>query len=235
MLAYEMRSMAIPSQPIKSRPKFTFFDGLSEADTGAVLAAARRKKITADHVVIQAGEPARHMFLLEAGRAKYYRLSKGGDEVLLGLLCAGDVFGVGTLLGHPLPYIGTAEAVQDCALYVWERSQMRHLAQRYPQLAENSLRTLLQYMATHADHFVGLITENAEQRLEHALLHMGNRTGQIHPDGVEVEVTNEQLSALAHVSRFTVSRLLSKLGHSGAVAKKRGKILIHSPEALLVE
>lgn len=223
------------SSVAENRALGRFFAGLTEIDMGAVLGGAHRKKITAGHQVIRSGDPARQMFLLDAGCAKYYRLSKSGDEVLLRLLYPGDVFGLGTLLGHSFPYIGSAEAIQDSELYVWERTQIRHLAHRYPQLAENSLRIVLDYVATHADHFVSLVTQTAEQRLEHALLYMGHRTGQIHPDGVEVQVTNEQLGALAHVSPFTVSRLLSKLGHSGAVAKKRGKVLIHSPEALLVE
>ena len=53
--------------------------------------------------------------------------------------------------------------------------------------------------------------------------------------GVQVDVTNGQLGALADISSFTTSRLLSGWERQGAVSKSRGKVLIHSPEALVVD
>jgi hypothetical protein len=50
-----------------------------------------------------------------------------------------------------------------------------------------------------------------------------------------VQVTNEDLSALAHVSPFTASRLVDKWKRSGRVQKKRGKVLIHSSELLVAD
>jgi CRP-like cAMP-binding protein len=78
-----------------------------------------------------------------------------------------------------------------------------------------------------------LLTLNAAERLAQAMFHLGKQTGKIVPTGVEIEATNEELSELAHVSRFTVSRLLNKWARAGVVAKSRGKVFIYSPEKLL--
>jgi len=64
---------------------------------------------------------------------------------------------------------------------------------------------------------------------------LGHESGEVHPDGVEIRTTNNELSGLADISRFTASRALSGWVRSGTITKGRGRILLHSPEALLVD
>jgi CRP-like cAMP-binding protein len=94
---------------------------------------------------------------------------------------------------------------------------------------------LIDYLKAYAERHAGLLTKTAEQRLADKLLDLGYRSGREHPKGVEVEVTNEQLGSLADVSLFTASRLLSGWERKGAVLKERGKVVIRSPEALVVD
>jgi CRP-like cAMP-binding protein len=51
---------------------------------------------------------------------------------------------------------------------------------------------------------------------------------------IEFDVTNEELASAANITPFTASRLLSKWQTSRAVVKRRGKILLRSPERLLL-
>jgi CRP/FNR family transcriptional regulator, nitrogen oxide reductase regulator len=213
----------------------SLFMGIAEKDSRSILAEASRKRTPAGQVVISEGEKAERFFLLGSGRAKYYRLTRLGDEVLLWSLSSGDAFGLGSLLKHPLRYIGSAEATKDCEIYIWEHKVIRNLARKHSLLAENSLHIVLRYLAAHTDRLVSLITETAEQRLARALLHHAHRTGRVNALGVEVDATNEHMGALANVNPFTVSRLLKKWERSGIVAKKRGKILIHCPEKLVAD
>ena len=219
----------------KSAAGSSLFSGLTDDDTKAILGAASRQKVLAGRVIIEGGEEANRLFVLDSGRAKYYRLTKLGDEVLLWSLSPGDVFGLGSLLRHPMRYIGSAEATTDSELYVWDRDVIVPLARKYPQLAETSLQIVLHYLSMHADRLVTLITGNAEQKLARALLHLGDESGRASAKGVEVDATNEHMGALANVSPFTASRLLKKWERSGTITKKRGKIAIHYPEELVVD
>ena len=200
-----------------------------------IFAATTREKIPKGRIVIRQGEKANRLYLLSAGYAKYYRLTKRGNEVLLWSLSSGDTFGLVTLLREPPPYIGTAEATRECDLYSWEHAAIRSLARKYPQLAENSLRIVLQYLSNHAERLASLVSETAEQRLARALLHLGHNNGCASGKGVQVEATNEHIGALANVSPFTASRLLKKWERAGAVVKRRGEILIHHPEKLVID
>jgi CRP-like cAMP-binding protein len=120
-------------------------------------------------------------------------------------------------------------------MLVWEHASIRRLAIRHPQVADNALRIVLHYLKRYVDRHVGLVTKTAEQRLAETLLSLGHRTGRTLPAGVQVDVTNGQLGALADVSPFTASRLLSGWEEKGTVSKSRGKVLIHLPEALVVD
>jgi CRP-like cAMP-binding protein len=210
------------------------FSGIHEDAIAEIVAAAHMRKVAAKRMMFAEGDKATHLFLQRTGRCRYFRLMKTGEEVLLHLLAPGDIFGIGAILKHPYPYIGCAEAVSDAEVLVWDHASIRKFATHYPQLADNALRIVLQYLTRYVNRHVGLVTQTAKQRLADTLVILGHRTGQILPTGVQVDVTNGQLGALADISSFTTSRLLSAW-ERGAVSKFRGRVLIHSPEALVVD
>jgi CRP-like cAMP-binding protein len=174
-----------------------FLEGLEKSAIESIVAAAQVRQIAAKRTILTEGEPASHLFLLRTGQARYYKLTKTGNEILLHLLLPGDVFGLGTLLKHPPDYLGSGETLSDCELLAWEHTSIRKLAKDYPQLAENALRIVVSYLKSYSDRHAGLVATSAQQRLAAALLNLGHRTGRVNPQGVEVETTNAQLSALA--------------------------------------
>jgi CRP-like cAMP-binding protein len=212
-----------------------FLAGMAKKQVSEIVGAAEIKKIGTRNIVMTEGSRPSHLFLLKSGRAKFYRVSRTGDEVLLALLTPGDVFGLGSLLARPAPYIGTAETTRDCELLVWKQARIRALAREYPHLAQNALGIVLRYLATHFDRLFGLVACTASERLARIVLHLAERIGEVAPTGIEIVTTNENLGALANISPFTVSRLLTDFARTGALTKSRGKVFIHSPERLIVD
>src|SRR5881628_1791336 len=198
-----MRAMNPPVPP-------KFLSGLTAAQRGVVLQSAELRKVRADRVIFRTGDPAANLFLLKEGRAKYYRLTKKGEEVVLWWLTAGDTFGIGTLLAMPINYIGTAQALDECELLVWSRNRIRMLAEKHRILAQNALHIILYCLAAYTERLVGLATGTAEERLAYTLLQLARRAGHMRPDGAELTILNEQLARLASVSSFTASRQLKE-------------------------
>jgi CRP-like cAMP-binding protein len=209
--------------------------GLEENSVGLILGAAQRRQTSANATIVTTGDKATELFLISQGRIRYYKPTRSGDEVLLGLLLPGDVFGLGTLLKHPPPYLGSAETLSECELFVWGDTSIRKFARAYPQLVENSLRVVLHYLKAYVEKQVGILTKSAEHRLADVLLALAERSGQVTPSGVEVDATNEQLSSLAHISPFTTSHLLTGWRRKGVVSKRSRKVFLHAPEALVLE
>jgi CRP-like cAMP-binding protein len=212
-----------------------FLAGLEQAATRAIRGAAEFRWVAAKHEITTEGHPASHLFLIQSGRARYCHLTKNGDSVLLAQLAPGDVIGLIALLKSPAAYMATAEASSNCELLVLDRTRVRQFVSIYPQLGENGLRISLAYLKNYIERHVGLVTETAAERLARTLLKLGQYSGEIHPDGIEVRTTNDELSALADISRFTASRTLSEWVRAGAISKGRGRILLHAPEALMID
>jgi CRP/FNR family transcriptional regulator, nitrogen oxide reductase regulator len=212
-----------------------FLAGLERSAINGILGAAEFRWVPAKHAVTNGGDPATHLFLLQSGRARYCHLTRKGDLVLLAPLVPGDVIGLMVLLKNPATYIATAEAVSDCELMVWDRARVRQFVSLYPLLGENGLRIAFGYLQNYIERHVALATESATERLAKTLLKLGQQSGKFHPDGVEIHTTNDELSALADISRFTASRTLSEWVRSGTISKGRGRVLLHAPEALMVD
>jgi len=76
-------------------------------------------------------------------------------------------------------------------------------------------------------------SQTAQQRLARMLVESARQLGCAGADGIEFDLTNEQLAEMANVSLFTASRQLSEWERQGILAKSRGKVLLRSPERLV--
>ena len=118
---------------------------------------------------------------------------------------------------------------------MWDRNTIQGLAARYPRLKDNALLIASEYLAEQLESYLTLTRHNARQRLVHVLTTIAPSIGRKVSDGVELDVTNEELANTANVTLFTASRLLSKWQRSGDVLKSRGKLLLRRPERLITQ
>jgi len=172
-------------------------------------------------------------FLLTKGRARFFFIAEGGRKLLLHWLVPGEIFGGAALQPEPAPYIVGTEMVQDATALVWERSSIRRLAGKYPRLLDNALPIFADYLVIYVAAHVALTCRNARQRLAEVLITLARAIGHTTREGIELDVTNEELANASNVTIFTASRLLNEWQRLGALAKSRGKLLIRSPERLI--
>lgn len=213
--------------------KSRFLEGLSPLDLKVILTAARQRHFTSNSVVVCQGNPADHLFLLTKGRARFFFNTQEGKKVILLWLTAGEIFGGAALLSNPSSYLVSTETLKDTSMLVWDRATLRNLAPRYPRLLENAMLIAYDYLAWYVADHVALISHTARQRLAGVLVCLAQTIGEKVPGGFEFDATNEELAGAANVTAFTASRLLSEWQDKGAVLKRRGKVLLRSPERLL--
>jgi CRP-like cAMP-binding protein len=211
-----------------------FFADLDRRSMNLVVASAESLQVAAKHEIFSFGQPAARFFMVKTGRVEYYRVTDSGAQISLYLLTDGDIFGINALIKQRAVYQANAAAVSDCELLVWKKAAIRGLAAKHPQLAENALRIVLEYLKSYTERHINLMSKTAEQRIAIILLDLARRIGQPRPHGIEIEITNEQISNFADVTRFTTSRLLKTFERSGILSKIRGKVVIHAPEALAI-
>ena len=210
-----------------------FLEGLTAPQREAVLAAGTLRHIRANTVVTHEGHSADHLYLLVKGRARFFYITEEGKKLILLWLTPGELFGGRTLLLTPSTYLVSTETVKDSWVIGWNRSTIRGLAMRYPRLLDNAILEASDYLASQLGTYVTLTTHNAKQRLLHLLTTLAPHIGREVPEGIELDVTNEELANAANITLFTASRLLSEMQRKGVLLKKRGKVVLRSPEQLL--
>jgi len=219
---------------IQDRIKSPFLEGLAPPELNVILAAARQCRFQAGTVVTWRGTPADRVFLLVTGRARFFVLTPEGRKILLLWLAEGEIFGAAATLRRPSDYIVSTETVKDSTVLAWNRSTIRRLGMRYPRLLENLLLTSAEYLSFYVATHMALTCRTAAQRLASVLLSLTQGIGRTVRSGVEIDVSNEELAQAANVTHFTASRLISTWQKQGALAKTRGKILLHSSGKLLL-
>ncbi|HWY57866.1 MAG TPA: Crp/Fnr family transcriptional regulator [Terriglobales bacterium] len=212
--------------------KSRFLQGLEKPELESILPTASQRRLLANSVVQNQGEPASRLFLLTSGRARYFYITEDGRKILFLWLRPGDIFGGGALLAQPLSYLVNVETVKDSQMLVWDRTTIRSLAARYPRLRENALSIAWDYFTYYVATHTALVSNTARERLARVLVNLANGIGHEAPGGIQLEVTNEDLANEANVTVFTASRLLSEWQRNGAILKSRGKILLRLPERL---
>jgi CRP/FNR family transcriptional regulator, nitrogen oxide reductase regulator len=227
-----MPGSGIASVSVEFRSQF--LDGLTPADRKTILAAATQRRFLANSVITNQGHPADHLFLLRKGLARYFFVTGEGKKLLFRWLGPEDLFGGRTVLSSHSSYLFSTEAVTDISVLVWDRSTIRGLIARYPRLLENALLTASDYLAWHLTSHIGLACHTARQRVAQVLVTLARTVGQEVRGGVALPITNEDLANAANVTPFTASRLMSKWQSDRALVKRRGKVLLRSPERLFL-
>lgn len=214
--------------------KSQFLEGIGPLDLKIILAAARPRQFRANSVIVSQGNSADYLYLLTKGRARYFFTTEDGRKLLLLWLSPGEIFGGSALQAIPSSYLVSTETIKDSHVLAWDRSTIRRLAARYPRLLENALLTASDYLAWYVAAHVALTTHSARKRLGGVLICLAELIGQRVPGGFEFDATNEELASAASITPFTASRLLSEWQRNRIVLKRRGKILLCSPEKLLL-
>jgi CRP-like cAMP-binding protein len=212
--------------------KTRLLEGLSQKDKDTILSAASYFRFAADAVPACQGDPADRLFLLINGSARYFFVTPDGRKVYLLWLAPGDIFGGASLLTETADFIVSTEVVRGTEVFVWPRRMIRGLAARFPRLTENVLSTASDYLVWYVASHLSLICHSARRRLANVLISLASAFGSRSSDGINIEVTNEQLANTANITLFTVSRLLSEWHRKGALEKRRGKIVLRSQEEL---
>ena len=206
----------------------TFLDGFTPRQIKVLLKSARQEKISAHQVLQREGDSASRLWLLVTGLVVVYRLAQDGNNVFVSWGVPGDVFGLATVLRQPARYIVTIEAVQEGSMYAWDLARCSDLLLRYASISRAANSVAAGYLGKVIDVLTTRAFRNSQQRLALVLIESARQIGRTGREGVELDLTNEQLAVAAHMSLFTATRNLSKWQELGILKKYRGKIVLPS-------
>jgi CRP-like cAMP-binding protein len=207
--------------------------GMAPDDVSIVLQAATLRRFPARSIIASEGHRAEEIFLIIQGRARTFTTTPKGEKVLLLRIPPGDPSGGRALLARSTEYLVSTEAVTDCSALVWSRSSILFLTKQFPILLENALMIASEYFAVLRDLLVAASHHTASERIASVLANLSREVGRKGFEGTVVHISNEDLANEANVTIFTVSRTLNEWQRKGLILKRRGQVVLRSPEELV--
>jgi CRP/FNR family transcriptional regulator, nitrogen oxide reductase regulator len=209
-----------------------FFEGLTPSDIATILVPATRRTFLANTIITDEGRAANRLFLVVHGRARGFCVTSQGQKITVLRFAPGEIFGGAAFLFKPVEYLLSTEAVDSTSVLEWDRSAIRSLGGQFPRLHDNGGLIALDYLVAYNKRLVAATCKTAPQRLAEVLVNHANEIGRRGPDGIEIEMINEELAGEASITIYTTSRLMSKWALEGIIAKGRGKVVVLSLAAL---
>ena len=234
MLLYNRSMPTLPDATLQALAQAPIFQGLPPAGLQEVLRHAQSCQARKDEFFFMQGDDAKHLYILTEGRVKLSQVTLEGQQVILRVLGAWQMFGGIALLGNDV-FPVSAEAVEDSQALRWTAEALQMLVQRYPALALNAMRWMADHAREMQDLFRQLATERVEKRLARALLRLARQLGRKTAEGVLIDfpLSRQDLAEMSGTTLYTVSRVLSQWEKDGLVRSGRERVVVLHPHRLV--
>ena len=176
-----------------------------------------------DDPLYTAGEPAEHLYVLAAGRAKAVRTAPTGQDVVVDLLGPGDLFGALHTLGQPT-HTETVRAMSTtCALRIGTAA-FRELLTEHPRVALRVLDDTAALLLQARSDVARQSTATVPQRVATTLLRLADKFGQDRATGgtlIQLPLSRADLAGMTGSTPESVSRVMSQLRKEGVIDSGR--------------
>ncbi len=208
---------------------------LSESELDLLAGHARIRRYSTGNFLFTQGARDSQAFLVVSGRFKVNSIGSRGNELLLGILEAGDLTGVITLIDDAQRFVN-AIALRSSEVIVIDR---RHLLPMLEQNTEALLATLRMVNgqlreAVSLCQINGLL--DSQGRLWSSLMSLSRRYGRPidRKGGLRIDhgLSQEDLAATIGMTRVVVNRALRSWRELGLVETGRGYVTILKPDLL---
>ncbi|HWT63956.1 MAG TPA: helix-turn-helix domain-containing protein [Ochrobactrum sp.] len=182
---------------------------LDDGDLGALEAIMTSKKLDANEMLVEEGDPKRRVFSLTSGMLRIYTSLPDGRRQIAGFLVPGDYLG----LADDDVYSQSVEAVVPSVLCAFSSKEMEALMVRFPRLRERLHQMTREALRTARDNqlvlgrlapveklasFLLVLAARAEKRGDKAnLVHLAmNRTDIADYLGLTIETVSRSFTKL---------------------------------------
>lgn len=211
--------------------RWSFLEGIPEADRRRVLAATTRRRFGRREVLFHEGDPGDTIHLIDRGRVAVRVTTPLGDVATLRVLAAGGFVGELALLDPRARRTATVVALERTETLTLHGDEFSYLRRRHPSVDAFLVNVLADEVRRLSRLLVEALYVPVDARVMRRLLALAEIYGDGKP-GTEIPLTQEDLASLAGTSRATVNRVLSEAGAQGAVRVNRGRITLLDGDAL---
>jgi CRP-like cAMP-binding protein len=226
--------MKLTQAEIDMLHKASLLRGLADLELQAVLAEAQMQQLADGAFFFLESDPAEKSYILLSGKVKLGQVTEVGQQVILGYLIPGRVFGIISILKQ-VSYPVSAQAVGECRALAWDQATMNRLMDACPRIGLNALRIMAGQIREFQNTIRDLSTKRVEQRIARAMLRLARQSGRKIEAGVLIDLplTRQDLAEMTGTTLYTVSRVLTDWEAQALIESKRQRVVIRSPHGLV--
>ena len=175
------------------------------------------RRLPHGEVIVRQGDRVSSLFLVTGGAVRLSSVTASGREIVVGLLCRGDLFGESALLGDPS--LVRAQAVGPTTVLALPIPSMRAMLERTPATAEELLRLIAARLHRTSAALEDAMAADLPTRVVGRLRELADDHGVPGPHGVRLRIplTQDELARMVGASRESVNRTVGALAARGVV------------------
>ena len=220
---------------------------LSVAELQRVANVAVPRSFPAGSIILREGDRGDTCYVMRHGRARVTRQNADGRAITLTNLEPGEIFGELAMFGGEVRS-ATVEAIEDTEVVAILADDLKRLLKQHPEIAVKLLGALGQKLRDANERISRQSFQTVSSRVAGVLARLietGSGTSEAGSAGggsdqqssngaadIVVHSTQADLAQLAGASREATSRFLANLQRAGVVTCRRGRVIVHDPEAL---
>jgi CRP-like cAMP-binding protein len=199
--------------------------GVPEDDVRELLQIARRRRFARNEVVFHRDDPGDSVHLIAKGRFSIRVMTPLGDVATIAIRGQGESFGEMALIAETPRRSATVTALEEAETFAVYRPEFDALLDRHPSMNGILLRFLANEVRMLNERLLEALYIPVEKRVRRRLVELVH----LYPageNGIEITLTQEDLSELAGATRATVNQILRDEEKRGAIELQRGKTRI---------
>ncbi len=176
--------------------------------------------------IIRPGESPPGVFYIESGLVKAYDITKYGEENLLIVRKAHEIFPlIWAITGQERHVV--YEALSPTSVFRLDRARFLELVQNKPELLSPLLDMTVEMYRIHSERIINLEYRSVRERLISFLLTMSARFGKQTSKGlvIDVPLRQQDIASSINASRETTSREMTALEKKGLI-RSNGNIVL---------
>ncbi len=209
-----------------------WLSSLAPAQAAAVRRTSKVREYRPREAVFHPVRDPRYVYLLEEGLVRIFRVSPSGDELTIGYVRPGEIFGEVSVITEG-PRESFAQAARRSRILEIPKDAFLGAVKSTRPLYEVTKRIglrLIRWQSRAED----LVFCDARTRLARLLLRLADEFGRRRDHALDVglPLTEQEIASLIGTTRQTVSVALGEMIRGGLVARRARELVVADPRAL---
>jgi CRP/FNR family cyclic AMP-dependent transcriptional regulator len=187
-------------------------------------------------MIFREGEPAERLFLIDRGKVKLSITGHTGQEMLIGVLGRGQIFGELAVIDRGSRAMD-ARAMEATQVHWMAADVFWTMLENRPALARRLLELMARRLRRADQTSQDLVFFDSPTRLARRLLELAEEHGEHVGEGeairITVRVTQEEMAQMIGVTRESANRLIASFAQRGWIEWNRGYPIVLRPESLM--